>query len=128
MWMKWAIVNSLPLTSLEDPSMKVLIQFFSCSQVSNFLHVPLLIVLSSRILQTLLNRVTLLVRDLTSWIHSWTLLHSPLCLMTYYKRGSMFRMRTSFTIIIMCLPWVSPKMEGHFGWPKRFILWFFKHR
>jgi hypothetical protein len=64
---------------------------------------------------------------LTSWVHSWTLLHSPLCLMTYYKRGSMFRMRTSFTIIITCLPWVSPKMEGHFGWPRRFILWFFKH-
>ncbi len=55
--MKWAIVSS------KDPSMKVLIQFFSCSQVSNFLHVPLLIVLSSRILQTLLSRVTLLVRD-----------------------------------------------------------------
>ncbi len=61
--MKWAIVNSLPLTSSEDPSTKVLIQFFSCLQVSNFLHVPLLIVLSSRILQTLLSRVTLLVRD-----------------------------------------------------------------
>lgn len=44
--------------------MKVLIQFFSPYLVSIFLHIPLLIVLSSGMLQTLLSQVTLLVRDL----------------------------------------------------------------
>jgi hypothetical protein len=33
--MKWAIFNSFPLISLEDPSMKV----WTLSLVSNFLHV-----------------------------------------------------------------------------------------
>ncbi len=61
--MKQVIVNSLQLTNSEDPSMKVQIQFFSPSLVSNFLHVPLLIVFSSRMLQTMLSRVILLVRD-----------------------------------------------------------------
>ncbi len=37
--MKWAIINSLPLTSSKDPSMKVWIQLFSPSLISNFLHV-----------------------------------------------------------------------------------------
>jgi hypothetical protein len=61
---KWAIVNSLPLISLKDPSMKVLIQIFPPSLVSKFLHVPLFIILSFEMIQTLMIWVILLVKDL----------------------------------------------------------------
>ncbi len=63
--MKWMIINSLPFTNSEDPSMKILIQLFSPFLVYNILHVPFLIVLSFGMLQTLLSQVTLLVRDLS---------------------------------------------------------------
>jgi len=62
--MKLVSVNFLSFINSNKPSMKVLIQFFSPFLVSNFMHVPLLIVLSSIMLQTLLNRVPLLVKDL----------------------------------------------------------------
>lgn len=64
--MKWVIVNSLPLISSKDPSMKVWIQknspyfqFFAC-----FIFSWISTSLSYGLWQTLLNRVLFLVRGL----------------------------------------------------------------
>jgi hypothetical protein len=60
--MKWAVINSLPLTSFEDPSLKVWISPFSPFLLHIHFQASFFQILFFGMLQTFLIQVTILVR------------------------------------------------------------------
>jgi hypothetical protein len=62
--MKWAVVNSLPLASLEDRSLKLWALVFSFPFLHSFPTFLSSNIVWTRMLETLLNQVTLLVKAL----------------------------------------------------------------
>jgi hypothetical protein len=68
----------------------------------------------SRILQTFLNQMTLLVRALNPNSFSMNLFHLSLLLTTSCKKVSMFLKRMSFTIGRTCPHCLCQRLESHF--------------
>jgi hypothetical protein len=121
--MKWAIINSLPLVSSEDPSLKVWALIFFLISLHPFPGFLLSIFFLGMLL-TFLSKMIILVRVLdlgSSSMSSMSSFRSPLLLMTSCRKVLMFLKRMSFIIGWTCPRCLCQRLESHFEYPKSFI-------
>jgi hypothetical protein len=113
--MKWAVVNNLPLISIEDPGLKV---FFS----SYFSILLCCCKLFISIFNTLLSSCKLYSIGPNFWWGPPKVLNSKHLLLSYWNKGSRLQRKTFSTIVLMVALWHSQDLGNHYLWPRRCIL------